>query len=96
AVPGVRDVAAIGLPDAKWGERVHAIVALDHGARASEAELIEGCADRIARFKRPRGVTFVRDADIPRTATGKIQHGLLKEKFQSGALQERQMAGMDE
>ncbi len=96
AVPGVRDVAEIGLPDAKWGERVHAVVALDHGARASEAELIEGCADRIARFKRPRGVTFVRDADIPRTATGKIQHGLLKEKFQSGALQERQMAGMDE
>ena len=96
AAPGMRDVAVIGLPDEKWGERVHAVVVLHHGARASEADLIEGCADRIARFKHPRGVTFVRDADIPRTATGKIQHGLLKEKFLSGALDERQMAGTDE
>ncbi|WP_217900473.1 class I adenylate-forming enzyme family protein [Maliponia aquimaris] len=93
AAPQVRDVAVIGLPDDKWGERVHAVVVLAEGAKASEAEVIGWCGDQIARFKRPRGVSFVAAEDIPRTATGKIQHGLLKEKLLSGAFNTAQMAG---
>lgn len=96
AAPQVRDVAVIGLPDEKWGERVHAVVVLAEGANASEAEVIGWCGDQIARFKRPRGVTFVAAEDIPRTATGKIQHGLLKEKLLSGTLDTEQMAGAAE
>ena len=85
AAPQVRDVAVIGVPDDKWGERVHAVVVLAEGARASEAEVIGWCGEAIARFKRPRGVTFVAPDEIPRTATGKIQHGLLKERLLAGA-----------
>ena len=85
AVPYIRDVAVIGVPDDKWGESVHAVVALADGAAASEVEVIALCGNSIARFKRPRGVTFVAASDIPRTATGKIQHGLVKDKLLSGA-----------
>jgi acyl-CoA synthetase (AMP-forming)/AMP-acid ligase II len=77
----VRDVAVIGLPDLKWGERVHAVVVLRDGASISEAELIRWCDGRIARFKLPRGVSFVREQDIPRTATGKVQHRLLRDQL---------------
>jgi len=85
ARPQVRDVAVIGVPDEKWGEAVHAVVALQDGAVASEQEVIGWCGAALARFKRPRRVTFVAAADIPRTATGKIQHGLVRDKLLSGA-----------
>jgi fatty-acyl-CoA synthase len=90
ASPQVRDVAVVGLPDDKWGERVHAVVVLKDGAQATEADVIGWCGDQIARFKRPRGVSFVAVDDIPRTATGKIQHGLLKERFLNGAFDNAQ------
>ncbi|SDE04081.1 class I adenylate-forming enzyme family protein [Ruegeria marina] len=96
AAPEVRDVAVIGLPDEKWGERVHAVVVLKDGARASEADVIGWCGERIARFKRPRSVSFVAAEDIPRTATGKIQHGILKEKLLTGAFDRTHMAGAAE
>ena len=79
--PQVRDVAVIGLPDAKWGERVHAVVVLHDRAQACEAELMAWCDGRIARFKMPRGISFVHDQDMPRTATGKIQHRLLRDRM---------------
>ncbi len=65
-------------PDAKWGERVHAVIVARDGEPPSEAEIIEWCRTRIAGYKRPRSVVFIRDADMPRTATGKIQHRLLR------------------
>ena len=76
----VKEVAVIGLPDTKWGERVHAVIVLRDEAGASEAGILEWCRGRIAGYKRPRSVAFVHDHDIPRTATGKIQHRLLRLK----------------
>ncbi len=96
AAEAVRDIAVVGRPDEKWGERVHAVVVLEDGARATEAEVIGWCGDRIARFKRPRGVTFVGSEDIPRTATGKIQHGVLRERLLSGQFETHQQAGAAE
>src|SRR6516225_3090266 len=74
----VRDVAVIGLADATWGERVHAVIVARDGALATEAEIIEWCRTRIAGYKRPRSVAFIRDDEMPRTATGKVQHRLLR------------------
>ena len=68
----------MGVPDEKWGERVHAAVVLRDGTGLGEAELLDWCRDRIAGFKRPRSCTFLAAADMPRTATGKIQHRILK------------------
>ncbi len=74
----IRDVAVIGLSDATWGERVHAVIVLRDGAAPSELEIIEWCRSRIAGYKRPRSVSFIGDEEMPRTATGKIQHRLLR------------------
>ena len=79
--PAVQDVAVIGLPDEKWGERVHAVVVLHRGAEAAERELIDWCRPRLAGFKRPRSVSFVEAHEMPRTATGKVLHRVLRERL---------------
>jgi acyl-CoA synthetase (AMP-forming)/AMP-acid ligase II len=79
--PGVKDVAVIGLPHEKWGEAVHAVLVLHDGARASEVEVLEWCRDKMAGYKRPRSVSFLAERDMPRTATGKIQHRVLRERL---------------
>ena len=77
----VKDVAVLGVPDEKWGEAVHAVVVLHGNAGASEDELIACGRERIAGYKRPRGITFIADHEMPRTATGKILHAQLRERF---------------
>lgn len=69
--PAVAQAAVIGLPHDKWGETVHAVVALHEGQSAGADELIAFCRDRIAHFKAPRGVTFW-DGSLPLSATNKI------------------------
>jgi len=81
AHPKIKDVAIIGIPDAKWGEAVHAVVILRDGTSATESELLEWCRDKIAGYKRPRSVSFVREEEMPRTATGKILHRVLRDRF---------------
>ncbi len=81
AHPAVQDVAVIGLPDEKWGERVHAVVILRDGATLGEADLLAWSKDRIAGYKRPRTCSFLREDDMPRTATGKILHRVLKTRL---------------
>jgi len=81
AHPAVREVAVIGLPDAKWGERVHGVVVLHDGTTAAEAELMAWCRERLAGYKRPRAIAIVSEADMPRTATGKVQHRILKTRM---------------
>ncbi|HET9340997.1 MAG TPA: AMP-binding protein [Casimicrobiaceae bacterium] len=76
--PDVQDVAVIGIPDDKWGEAVHAVVVKRAGTRVTESELLAWCRDRIAGYKRPRAIEFIEESRMPRTATGKIQHRLLK------------------
>ena len=78
AHPAIQDVAVIGLADAKWGERVHAVVVLHEGMDLREQELIDWTRDKIAGFKRPRSCSFLAESQMPRTATGKIQHRILK------------------
>ena len=81
AYPKVKDVAVIGVPDTKWGEAVMAVAVLHDGQQATEAELLDWCRERMAGYKRPRTIVFVADADMPRTATGKIVHRMLRERI---------------
>jgi fatty-acyl-CoA synthase len=83
AHPLVKDVAVIGLPDEKWGERVHAVVVLHEGATLKDSDLAEWSKERMAGFKRPRSYSFISESEMPRNATGKVLHRELKKKFTS-------------
>ncbi|MDO8476608.1 MAG: AMP-binding protein [Candidatus Rokubacteria bacterium] len=75
--PAVQSVAVAGLPDEVRGETVHAFVVLRPGAAATAAEIIEHCRRNLARFKVPRGITFV--DEMPLTGSGKIRRFKLRE-----------------
>jgi fatty-acyl-CoA synthase len=85
AHPAVKDVAVVGVADETWGERVHAVVVLHDGAVAAEADLVAWCKDRVAGYKRPRSCSFAREEEMPRTATGKVLHRVLKARLAGGA-----------
>lgn len=84
AHPAVKDVAVVGLPDPKWGERVHAVVVLREGASLDEAGLIAWTRERMAGYKRPRSCSFMGEDDIPRNATGKVLYRALKTRLTEG------------
>jgi long-chain acyl-CoA synthetase len=67
----VLECAVIGVPDERWGERVHAIVRFRPGSGATDDELTAHCAKLIAGYKRPRSFEF-REAPLPLSGAGKI------------------------
>lgn len=77
-VPGVSEVAVIGLPDEKWGEIAAAIVVADQN-EVSEQQIVEYCGTRLARYKLPKKVIFAEA--IPRNPTGKILKTVLREQY---------------
>jgi benzoate-CoA ligase len=73
----VLEAAVIGAPDAEGLIKTKAFVVLKAGARVDEEELKAFVKDRLAPFKYPRAIEFV--AELPKTATGKIQRFRLRE-----------------
>jgi long-chain acyl-CoA synthetase len=71
--PGVEEVAVIGLPDEKWGERVHAIVVGDVDPEA----VVAHCRARIGGYKVPRSIEL-RDEPLPKSGAGKVLKGRLR------------------
>ncbi len=73
----IKDVAVIGLPDRRLGEKTAAIVEIKEGMECTKEELEEFCLD-LPRYKRPKEIIF---ADIPRNATGKIEKPKLRRLY---------------
>jgi fatty-acyl-CoA synthase len=82
--PAVGDAAVIGLLDEKWGETVCAVVEAADGMVVDPDELIEYCKGRLASYKKPTSVEVV--DELPRTAAGKPQKFLLRERYSSAAV----------
>ena len=78
--PAVLEAAVVARPDPTWGETPCAFVTLKPEAEATEAELIAFVRDRIAHYKAPKTVVF---GPLPKTATGKMQKFVLRERAKS-------------
>jgi acyl-CoA synthetase (AMP-forming)/AMP-acid ligase II len=84
AHPAVKDIAVIGIPDEKWGETIKAIIILKDGCEAGDAlakEILDFTKDKIAGYKRPKSIDFIKDEEMPRTGTGKILHRILRTRY---------------
>lgn len=79
--PGVLEVCVVGVPDDRWGEVPKAFVSARDGVTIDEQEIIEFTRERIAHFKAPKHVDF---GALPKTATGKIQKYILRDREWEG------------
>jgi fatty-acyl-CoA synthase len=75
--PAVLEVAVVGVPDDRWGERPKAIVVLREGQHPTERDIIEHVHGRLARYKAPDHIRFAEG--LPKTSTGKIKKFELRE-----------------
>lgn len=77
-LPGVREIAVVGIPDAHWGHRVVAYVDADIEVDA----MLSFCAERLAKYKVPRAIHNV--GPLPRTSSGKTSRMLTRSKVEQG------------
>lgn len=84
--PLIKDVAVIGLPDARLGEIACAIVETPAGVTCTEEEINDFCKE-LPRYKRPRRIIF---AKVPRNATGKIEKPLLRKMYHADNIVDEQ------
>lgn len=77
--PAIAECSVIGVPDAKWGEKVLAVVVAKPGMSVSQEELIDFCRRDLAGYKLPRSVVHLKA--LPKDPLGKIQKKVLREQF---------------
>ncbi|XP_057529163.1 isovalerate--CoA ligase CCL2-like [Amaranthus tricolor] len=75
--PGILEAAVVARPDKHWGETPCAFVTMKEGHEADEQEIIKFCRDQLPHYMTPKSVVF---EELPKTATGKIQKFVLREK----------------
>ena len=80
--PDVAEVAVIGIPDEKWGEKVLALVVKSPGSSLTEDEVIAYVRTKLAAYKCPKVVEF--RSELARTATGKLQKFILRAPYWEG------------
>ena len=82
-IPEVAEVAVIGVPDERWGERVHAIVVCKPNTSLTAEQVMTHCHAQIAGYKCPKSVDF-RETPLPLSGAGKILKRELREPYWKG------------
>ncbi|HEX6137492.1 MAG TPA: AMP-binding protein [Casimicrobiaceae bacterium] len=82
--PDIAEVAVVGRPDPTWGEVVVAAIVTRSGRALAETEVRALLQDRIARYKHPREIVFLRE--LPRSALGKLRRDELRRMLRGEAL----------
>ena len=82
-MPGVVEVAVIGIPDDKWGEKVHAIVVEQPGAGLTVQAVQEWARRKIAGYKVPRSL-LIRQERLPLSGAGKVLKNELRAPYWAG------------
>jgi len=77
--PAIFECAVIGIPDERWGEKVHAVVSLHPGQKVSPEELLDWCKDKISGYKRPRSFDII--PELPKSPVGKILKRELRDQY---------------
>lgn len=80
--PAIAECAVVGVPDPRWGEIGHLVVTCRDGAALDLTVILSHLENRLARYKLPKALTLV--AALPRTASGKIQKTVLRERLLAG------------
>jgi fatty-acyl-CoA synthase len=83
ALQQVHECAVIGVPHAKWGEAVKALVVLRAGRSLTEQEILDHCKTKLGGVKSPKSVEFI--AEIAKTPAGKIDRKELRKPYWAGA-----------
>jgi acyl-CoA synthetase (AMP-forming)/AMP-acid ligase II len=78
--PKVQEVAVFGLPDPKWGEKIHAAVVLKPNEQATEDELLAYAKEKLPGYKRPKIIYFI--DTLPRNPSGKVLKYKMKEDYE--------------
>ena len=78
-VPGVHEVAVVGVEDPEWGQHVTALFTVLAGAQVDEQAVLEHCKARMASYKKPKDVRIVES--FPLNSTGKIAKKVLREQL---------------
>lgn len=77
----IRDIAIIGVPDAKYQETVCAVIVREPGASIDAAAVVAYSCERLASYKKPSYVVFV--DELPRNASGKLLKRALRQQYES-------------
>lgn len=80
-VPGVHEVAVVGVSDPEWGQHVTALLTVQSGAQVSIEDVLEHCKTTMASYKKPKDVRIVES--FPLNSTGKIAKKVLREQLES-------------
>lgn len=80
--PAVKEVAVYGIPDDLWGESVCAAVVRNDGQKVDEKDIINFCADKLSKYKKPSRVIFMEE--LPRNSLGKVTKNNLRQPFWAG------------
>ena len=83
--PKVGDAAVFGIPHEDWGEEVKAVIEPAEGIEADDAlaqEILDFCADKLAKFKTPKTIDFTNE--MPRDPNGKLYKRKLRDPYWQG------------